>query len=148
MSTFSRVFLSLFLFLYAATSFALTANEQSVRDAGQQWATALGEHNPKKVTALYDKNAYVYPTFENMADSQADILAYFKKIVQNKGLHVTFLKQHVRVYGETAVNSGEYVFAFEREGKPVEVPARYTFVYILTPQGWKIVDHHSSILPM
>lgn len=140
----------LFLALCFQISFAgnSTPEQKQVLQAGQQWANAVASRNPATIAALYSKNAFLYATFSKMFDNESEILAYFKNITKNPDLKVTFDRQNVRVYGNTAINSGLYTFSFTDNGKAVTVPARYTFVYTSTPKGWLIVDHHSSVLPL
>jgi hypothetical protein len=63
------------------------------------------------------------------------------------GLKVTFGDQLIRVYGETAVNTGHYTFSYIKDGGTKSLPARYTFTYVKNGQHWLIVDHHSSAMP-
>ena len=55
--------------------------------------------------------------------------------------------QLVRVYGDTAVNTGSYTFSFIKDGETKTVPARFSFTYVKDGQNWMIVDHHSSAMP-
>ncbi len=69
----------------------------------------------------------------------------FERLPQRK---VTVGNHFIRVYGNTAVNTGHYTFsAVEREGKATTSPAWYTFVYLNRNGKWVIVDHHSSAVP-
>ena len=138
-----------FLIIFNVSIFAadFSPAQKRVWHAGQEWAQALAARNPVKITALYDKEAYLYATFQNMFDNREEILQYFNGLMKKPNLKVTFNRESIRVYGETAINSGLYTFSYTNNGKLVKVPARYTFVYTETPHGWLIVDHHSSILP-
>lgn len=142
-----RINIALILFLYTSLSFASTSQEQSVMQAGQLWANAVNSHNVQKITALYDRNAFLYATFQNMINDQQSMYNYFTKLASHRNLKVHFVEEHVRLYGDTAINSGLYDFSYDENGKHIDVPARYTLVYTLTPKGWMIVDHHSSVLP-
>lgn len=126
---------------------AFAAPQQEVAKAGQTWAIDLSSRNPEKIASLYDKNALLYATFSNKIDTHQGIVKYFKNLMQKKDLRVRFTEQHIRVYHNAAINSGLYVFSYRENGKTIEVPARFTFVYSLEPTGWKIVDHHSSLEP-
>ena len=54
---------------------------------------------------------------------------------------------NIRVYGDTAINTGYYTFSFLKDGESKSLPARYSFVYVKRNGDWKIVDHHSSKVP-
>jgi uncharacterized protein (TIGR02246 family) len=57
-------------------------------------------------------------------------------------------KAYIRVLGpDTAINSGLYTFHVIKDGKPVDVHARYTFVYQKRHGGWCIMEQHSSTMP-
>ena len=149
LNAFKKLLAGCFLFFFMVSSFAFETNDKSVIEAGSTWAAALKARDVQQITSLYDKDAYLYATFKNMADSQADIREYFEKLFKHQNLNVVFVKQFVRDYGDVALNSGLYTFSYQDDGaKKVSVPARYTFVYLKTPQGWKIIDHHSSVLPV
>jgi hypothetical protein len=53
----------------------------------------------------------------------------------------------VRVYGNTAVNTGYYTFSYTKDGETKTIPARYSFTYVKDGDTWVIVDHHSSSVP-
>jgi len=44
-------------------------------------------------------------------------------------------------------DAGVYDFEMESDGKKETVPALYTFVYEYRNNQWKIVHHHSSVMP-
>jgi hypothetical protein len=56
-------------------------------------------------------------------------------------------EEHIRVYGDIAINDGSYTFSETRDGKEVIRPARFTFVYRNHNGHWMIIDHHSSAKP-
>ena len=56
-------------------------------------------------------------------------------------------EQLIRVYGDTAINSGAYTFVAMIQGQPRTLPARYSFTYRKVDGQWLIADHHSSALP-
>src|SRR5215510_12482704 len=60
---------------------------------------------------------------------------------------VKFGDQLIRVYGNTAVNSGYYTFSYTKDGETKSIPARYSLTYVKDGNDWKIVDHHSSAVP-
>lgn len=143
-----RIIISLLMISYSALGIADESyHKQSIIEAGNDWAAAVNARSPQQITSLYDSQAFLYATFQNMLDTEHSIYLYFEKLSKLDNLNVKFLKENIRLYGETAINSGIYDFSYNENGKRVDVPARYTFVYTLTPKGWMIVDHHSSVLP-
>ena len=36
----------------------------------------------------------------------------------------------IRVYGDTAVNTGYYTFSYTKDGETKSIPARYSFTYV------------------
>jgi hypothetical protein len=63
------------------------------------------------------------------------------------GLKVTFGEQLIRVYGNTAVYTGDYTFSYSKDGETKMLPARYSFTFVKEAENWMIVDHHSSAMP-
>lgn len=55
----------------------------------------------------------------------------------------------MRVYGDTAINSGTSTLlnVAVRDGKPVTIAARFSFVYRNRDGRSAIVDHYSSVVP-
>jgi len=62
-------------------------------------------------------------------------------------LKVNFGEQLIRVYGDTAVNTGYYTFSYVKDGETKTLPARYSFTFVKEGGNWMIVDHHSSAMP-
>jgi uncharacterized protein (TIGR02246 family) len=121
--------------------------EAAIGRVTAQWAKTLSAHDPIRVAALYDEPFVLYATFKTQINTMEGLVNYFTDLFKKEDVKVVFNEQNIRVYGATAVNSGLYTFSYKEEGKRVEVEARFTFVYALTPAGWRIVDHHSSVLP-
>jgi uncharacterized protein (TIGR02246 family) len=141
-----QIFATFFLLFYVITAFA-QHNAVPVEAVTQQWAMDLSSNNPQKIADLYASGALLYATFQNQLDTPAGIEGYFTKLMKHKNLTVKFGKQNIRMFGETAINSGFYTFAYTDKGQLVQVQARYTFVFAHSREGWKIVEHHSSVLP-
>jgi uncharacterized protein (TIGR02246 family) len=56
-------------------------------------------------------------------------------------------EQLIRVYGNTAINTGYYTFSYVKDGETKTIPARYSFTYVKDGDRWLIEDHHSSAMP-
>ena len=120
----------------------------SVVAATAAWVEAFNSRDPARILSSYDPDALLWETSaQRLASGAAAIGEYFKSAPQRPGERVTLGEQHVRVYGDTAVDSGTYTFWLTRDGKIEAVPARYSLVYRNRGGKWLIVDHHSSRVP-
>ena len=137
--------------LIAATSFASGALAEPAADvaaATSAWGQALGEDNPERLLSLYSDDAVVWgmvsPTVRSDKAGLRDYFVSTFKVLP--GLKVTFGNQLIRVYGNAAVNTGDYTFSWLKDGATKSMHARYSFTYIKNGESWLIVDHHSSML--
>lgn len=109
------------------------------------WNASLATGNPEAVAAHYAEDAILLPTLSaEVREDQASRIDYFTYFMgaQPQG---ELDETNVRVFGDTAINSGIYTFTFN-DGTSAQ--ARYTFVYQQQDDGeWLIVEHHSSLLP-
>jgi Domain of unknown function (DUF4440) len=60
-------------------------------------------------------------------------------------LTVKFGEQFIRVYGDTAVNTGYYTLSYTKDGETRSIPARYSFTFVKEGNDCKIVDHSSAM---
>lgn len=135
--------------LMSLTNNASAGPQEDIAAAATVWGAALAEDTPDKVMALYAEDAVLWGTLSPKlrADREA-MLDYF--VVGFKALpkrKVAFGDQLIRVYGDTAINSGYYTFSYVKDGETKTLPARYSFTYRKDGDKWLIVDHHSSAMP-
>ncbi|MFO7878114.1 MAG: SgcJ/EcaC family oxidoreductase [Desulfovermiculus sp.] len=110
----------------------------------QLWLEALETGDPRTVALLYESNSILLPTVSNQVrHNRQEIQDYFVHFLaqEPKG---TVQEENIRTYGQLAINSGVYTFAFS-DGSWVQ--ARFSFVYRWNGQQWMIVEHHSSRMP-
>jgi uncharacterized protein (TIGR02246 family) len=143
----ARFALSIVLLSLAPIAFAEPKDD--VAEAAQTWAQALGEDNPDKVLPLYSDDAVLWGTLSPTVRAERSALRdYFVTAFKVlPGLKVTFGDHLIRVYGNTAVNTGYYTFSYAKDGEIKSLPARYSFTYVKSGDRWVIVDHHSSAMP-
>jgi uncharacterized protein (TIGR02246 family) len=137
-------------FVFAASASA--GNKDDVFAAMEQWRQKLAEAcagKPEKVAALYARDAVLWGTLSaTMRSDPAAILDYFAGACRKlPKLTVEFRESRLRIYGDTAVNSGSYVFSFEQDGAMKTLPARFSFMLVKRSGQWLIADHHSSAMP-
>jgi hypothetical protein len=130
--------------------------KKEVLDTTRVWLQTVTSNKPTaavETSALYAKDAVLWGTVsEQLRVTPGEILSYFEFFAGLPGLRVAAYQPFVRVWGkDTAINDGYYVFAWRGpDGVEVQKHARFSFVY--RREGgregeWKIVDHHSSLLP-
>jgi uncharacterized protein (TIGR02246 family) len=123
--------------------------KDEVAAATAAWAQALAEDDPDKVLPLYSSDAVLWGTISpKLRSDPAALRDYFVGAFKAlPGLKVTFGDQLIRVFGNTAVNTGYYTFSYVQNGESRIFPARYSFTYVKNGDRWMIVDHHSSAMP-
>ena len=135
--------------LLVITSLAAAEPKDGVGAATMKWAQTLGENDPDKVVALYATDGVLWGTLSpSVRADRAALRDYFVtafRVLPN--LKVSFGQQLIRVYGQTAVNTGYYTFSYLKDGETKTLPARYSFTFVKNGENWIIVDHHSSAMP-
>jgi uncharacterized protein (TIGR02246 family) len=123
--------------------------KEDVTAATFAWGHVLGEDDPDKVLPLYSDDAVLWGTLSpTVRADRAALRDYFVTAFKVlPGLKVAFGDQLVRVYGDTAINTGYYTFSYAKDGETKTLPARYSFTYVKNGDRWLIVDHHSSAMP-
>jgi uncharacterized protein (TIGR02246 family) len=132
------------------TSAALAGDKEDVTAAAARWADAFSAETPDRILTLYDHDAVLWGTLSpKRRDNPEAIRDYmvnaFKALPGHK---VAFGDQLIRVYGDTAINTGYYTFSYNKDGESKSLAARYSFVYVKRNGQWMIVDHHSSAMPV
>jgi uncharacterized protein (TIGR02246 family) len=140
------VFAGLFLTSCATTS---AGKKEDVAAATMTWGQTLGQNDPDKVVLLYASDGVLWGTLSpTVRADRAALRDYFVTAFRVlPGLKVTFGEQLIRVYGDTAVNTGYYTFSYVKDGETKTFPARYSFTFVKEGEKWMIVDHHSSAMP-
>jgi uncharacterized protein (TIGR02246 family) len=141
--------LALVIVFFSFASIALVEPKEDVAAATLAWGQALGEDDPDKVLPLYSDDAVLWGTLSpTVRADRAALRDYFVNAFKAlPNLKVVFGDQLIRVYGNTAVNTGYYTFSYVRDGETKRLPARYSFTYVKSGERWLIVDHHSSAVP-
>lgn len=110
----------------------------------KDWNHALQTGDAKKVAQLYETTGILLPTMSNkVRHDREEIEDYFVHFI-SKGPVGNIDESNIRMFGDIAINSGIYTFTFKDDSV---VQARFTFVYRWNGQAWKIIEHHSSVMP-
>lgn len=133
----------------ATVALDTAASRNDVAAAAVKWTAIFVDDNPDAILALYDDEGVLWGTLSpTILAGKPAIRGYFERAYKAlPGHKVVFGEQKIRVYGDTAINSGYYTFSFVRDGETRTLPARYSFVYKKRGNDWLIVDHHSSSVP-
>jgi ketosteroid isomerase-like protein len=143
------------LFWYAAvaagcaTTAPATHPPAEIRSALADLAAAYNACNIDKALSFYDRDVYfVSSNTPSPITSVQGVKRYFEagcRMTPNPT--VAIRAQEVRIAGDFAVSTGSYVFTMMQGGKPAEVPNNFTLTFRRDTEGWKILSHHSSLLP-
>jgi uncharacterized protein (TIGR02246 family) len=125
------------------------SNKADVGMATQSWAAAFNSCDSDKASALYSSDAVLWGTVAPVIiSSPTGVRQYFERVCSsNPKPKVALGEQIIRVYGDTAVNSGSYTFTVFPGGQSLQFPARFSFTYRKQDGKWLVVDHHSSAMP-
>jgi|TARA_B100000686_G_scaffold271241_1_gene287876 uncharacterized protein (TIGR02246 family) len=109
----------------------------------ETWVDKIRTNDPKQVASLYHDDGLLLGTFSDIERKGYDlILQYFENLLKSK-VDVEIVTQHKHETDSIETNSGLYNFIVD--GKTVN--ARFSFVFIKVDDDWKILSHHSSVLP-
>jgi uncharacterized protein (TIGR02246 family) len=152
-SMLKRTFLAMICLVTAVSAFGAPAGSgksdaDQIAAATAAWATAYNTRETDQILGAYDNDAMLWGTTATaLAIGPTAIREYYKDAPKRPGARVEIGEQHVRVYGDMAVNSGTYTFSDSHEGQHTIRPARFTMVFRHHNSQWFIVAHHSSVTP-
>jgi len=107
------------------------------------WVNKIRTNDPKQVASLYFDDGLLLGTFSDIERKGYDlILEYFENLLKSQ-VDVEIVTQHKHETESIITNSGLYNFIVD--GKTIN--ARFSFVFIKIDDDWKILSHHSSVLP-
>jgi len=107
------------------------------------WVEKIRTNDPKQVAALYHDDGLLLGTFSDIERKGSSlILEYFENLLKSE-VDVEIVTQNKHETDSLITNSGLYNFIVD--GKTVN--ARFSFVFVKTGNDWKILSHHSSVLP-
>ena len=123
--------------------------ESQIRGALQAWTAAFNACEVEKVAALYAPDAVLWGTVSQaLISSPEGIREYFQRACATSPQpKVSLGELLIRLQGDSAVSAGTYTFALTIQGAPRTLPARFSFSYRKSGQGWLIASHHSSLMP-
>lgn len=114
-----------------------------------QWAQSFNQEDLNAIDACYADHAVLWGTHaKQLIQGRAGISQYFQTVFESGR------KVRVRIVDEQFIDNlnlkianGSYRFFSDHPGVHTEVQARFTFVWQLLAGKWRLVTHHSSVLP-
>jgi len=133
-------------------NFCYADTQADVQAAYQNWCRQIGlaKGNPDAILKLYAPDAILLSTFAPniLYNRKGDIRDYFATLTRYPEIQCVPEKLVTQILNGVAVNSGFYHFSYlDADGKVVNIPARFTFVYQHENKEWLIINHHSSEMP-
>jgi len=129
------------------TAVCQPATKQLAEELFNKWNDALQTGNAKSVAALYAEDAVLLPTVSNLPrTTPSEIEDYFHHFLEKKPFGV-IKERNIKQGCNKLTDAGTYDFEVISNGQKEIVAARYTFVYEYRNNQWKIVHHHSSMMP-
>jgi uncharacterized protein (TIGR02246 family) len=130
----------------AAVAAAPAAADVPARDqvaaATAAWVDAFNSRDAARVASLYDSDAILFDGVDSKSRSgPAGIAEYYKANVQRSTQRAALGERTIRVFGDTAIDSGTMTFFEMRDGQATTAPARYSLTYRNRGGKWLIVDH-------
>jgi uncharacterized protein (TIGR02246 family) len=142
-------FVSVLFLAVVLAPVAQAGPKEDVAAATSKWADIFAQNNPDTISALYAKDGVLWGTLSPTVRSDpGTIKAYFVAAFNAlPKATVKFGDQLIRVYGDSAINTGYYTFSYTKDGETKSIPARYSFTFVKDGSNWMIADHHSSAMP-
>ena len=123
------------------------ATKKLAEDLFKKWNDALQTGRAKNVASLYFEDAILLPTVSNLPRvTPSEIEDYFNHFLEKKP-YGTVKQRNIKQGCNKLTDAGVYDFEVISNGKKEVVPARYTFIYEYRNNQWKILHHHSSMMP-
>ena len=107
------------------------------------WVEKIKSNNANDVARLYHHDGLLLGTFSNYErKGEKQIFDYFKELF-NAQIDVEIKTKHIYQTKSLSTVSGHYTFTVNDK----KIEARFSFVFLKVNHNWKILSHHSSLLP-
>ena len=112
-------------------------------DLLQIWVEKIKINDAKQVAELYHEDGLLLGTFSDVErKGHKLILDYFENLfISNVDVEIITKHEFIAEFNYTV--SGLYNFIVNDK----KIKARFSFVFLKNKDDWKILSHHSSVLP-
>jgi hypothetical protein len=112
------------------------------------WAEAVKSGEPEKVVALCSRSIVFLPTLSGkIRRGHEETGDYFNHFLTKKPSCTLIEDAITPIDDRTYCHSGKYNFELDKNGERVIFPARFSFIWKLKNDNWKIIHFHSSANP-
>ena len=123
---------------------ATTSTEQAVQQQDQERIRAQISADSVALRRIYADDFFgIGPT--GVVRNKAEVIADFTSHALTYQ-SITTAEVRVRVYGNTAVETGRSTMVGQDRGKPVPRDNRFTRVWVMTAGRWQLVANHYSLM--
>ncbi|MFG6412525.1 DUF4440 domain-containing protein [Roseateles sp. DC23W] len=114
----------------------------------QDWQAAYDSRDPQRLRPLYAPGALITDDEYSAVPLDGDGLpVFFEQLAQRPTARMRWRVGNLKLFGETAVRSGECEFTEQIDGRPRMRTARYSFVYQRSEGRWLIILQHTTWRP-
>lgn len=114
----------------------------------EDWRDAYNGRDARRLQALYAPGALITDDeYVAVPLSGPELPGFFDEMAQRPTARMRWIIGNLKLFGETAVRSGEYEFTEQAGGQDKVRPARYSFAYQRVDGRWLIVLQHSTLRP-
>ena len=107
------------------------------------WVEKIKTNDAAQVADMYHTDGLLLGTFSNSErKGQELILNYFENLFSS---HVDVIVITKHEYKSDSISTASGLYNFEVNDSIIE--ARFSFVFVKSKEDWKILSHHSSVLP-
>ena len=112
-------------------------------DLLNSWVEKIKTNDAAQVADLYHRDGLLLGTFSNSErKGQKLIFDYFENLFSS---HVDVMVITKHEYNSDFISTASGFYNFEVNG--IIIKARFSFVFLKMNDNWKILSHHSSVLP-
>ena len=114
----------------------------------EDWKNAYNSRDARRLQQLYAPGALITDDEYTAVPLSGDALPeFFDQMAQRPTARMRWMIGNLKLFGDTAVRSGEYEFTEQADGQPKTRPARYSFAYQRINGRWLILLQHSTLRP-
>ncbi|MDR7298617.1 uncharacterized protein (TIGR02246 family) [Pelomonas aquatica] len=114
----------------------------------EDWKDAYNSRDARRLQQLYAPGALITDDEYTAVPLSGNALPeFFEQMAERPTARMRWIVGNLKLFGDTAVRSGQYEFTEQADGRTMERPARYSFAYQRIEGRWLIVLQHSTVRP-